>query len=75
MMKDFLKQIDIFGREVNLRFRGEDTFKTTIGGFLTILLIVLMGTVLLYESILIWFGKIDQTLYMIKDIEKGESWY
>jgi len=40
---DLLKKFDVFGVEVGLTFNGDSNFKTKVGGFLTILIFILLG--------------------------------
>ena len=40
-VRNKFKQADIFGRPVRLTFKGQDTFKTAIGGLLTVLMVIL----------------------------------
>ena len=43
-----LKKIDIFGRKTELKIKGCSKYKTKLGGFFTILMIVLCLTLLIY---------------------------
>ena len=33
----YVKRFDIYGYNIRLNYEGEDTYKTTLGGFLTLL--------------------------------------
>ena len=47
---NFVKERDRFGKNISLNFEGKGVFKTTIGGFTTILLSILM---IVYSAILL----------------------
>ncbi|CAD8171893.1 unnamed protein product [Paramecium pentaurelia] len=58
--KDGLRQIDIFGQSINLSFRQEEQYKTSMGGFLSICII---GTIIsfFYSNIINFFAKLNVT--------------
>ena len=35
-----LKKFDNYGKAITLNFKGEDTFKTNVGGFLSLVLMI-----------------------------------
>lgn len=62
-----IKKVDLFGKRVNLRFEGEDYFKTLCGAFATIFMFLSL-TLISYFSIKdIVKGKIESLGYMIKN--------
>ncbi|CAD8078632.1 unnamed protein product [Paramecium sonneborni] len=58
--KEGLKSIDIFGQSINLSFRKEEQYKTSMGGFLSICII---GTIIsfFYSNIINFFAKLNVT--------------
>jgi hypothetical protein len=45
---NFVKRSDIFGYSIRLNYEGEDTYKTTLGGFLTLFTKMGIALFLLY---------------------------
>ena len=71
--KRFLKGIDLFGRRVNLRFKGRDKFKTQCGGcstlvmFLTLTIIFSLGV---YDVVM---GELESFNSMILNIDEAHE--
>ena len=61
------KQVDMFGHPITLQYKNEAQFKSTIGGFMTI--IVLMG-LLTYCGILLQQMFSNKTFTVISDLQK-----
>lgn len=40
---NLLKKFDVFGAEVGLTFNGDTNYGTKVGGFLTIVIMILLG--------------------------------
>lgn len=75
MNRDILKKIDLFGRRVNLRYEGEDLFKTSCGGLSTILLGITLITILIVESMQVWKGEVDSLVFLMKARDPSSSIY
>ncbi|CAD8120490.1 unnamed protein product [Paramecium sonneborni] len=58
--KQGLRQIDIFGQTINLSFRQEEQYKTSIGGFLSICMIATIIS-FFYSNIINFFAKLNVT--------------
>ncbi|CAD8197434.1 unnamed protein product [Paramecium pentaurelia] len=58
--KQGLKLIDIFGQTINLSFRQEEQYKTSIGGFLSICMIATIIS-FFYSNIINFFAKLNVT--------------
>lgn len=54
LAKDFLKKIDQFGYSQTLNINGESSYKTVVGGFLTISVFFLYGIATVYFGQEIW---------------------
>lgn len=63
----FLKFIDLFGRGVNLRFQGEDKFKTACGGVATLVCFLVLFVYFLIGIFEVHKGKLDTFTYMVKN--------
>ena len=61
-----LKQLDLFGKRVNLRFQGNDYYKTYCGALATVIMFVSLIVLFTVSSTQIIRGKIDSMNYMIK---------
>ncbi|CAK59699.1 unnamed protein product (macronuclear) [Paramecium tetraurelia] len=57
--KEGLRQIDIFGQTINLSFRQEEQYKTSIGGFLSICMIATIIS-FFYSNIINFFAKLNK---------------
>lgn len=66
-MTQFLKKLDFFGRRVNLRFDGQDYFKTYCGSCSSVLLILILLFFFLYDMSNILTGKVHKYQFMIKN--------
>ena len=62
-----LKKLDIFGKRVNLRFQGEDEYRTVCGALATLIMILILGVLSYLSARDILKGKIDQLGYMINN--------
>lgn len=67
ILKKLIKKADLFGRRVNLRFEGEDYFKTYCGAVATIFLFVTLMIITTVSVMDITKGKIESMNYMIKN--------
>ncbi len=41
-MNSKLKSLDIYGQQINLTYKGDDTFKTTPGAVMSLIIIILL---------------------------------
>ena len=64
---DFLKNIDLFGRPVNLRFNDSDKFQTHCGGCATLLMGLTITTIFLVNLSDIIRGKVDTVNYTVNN--------
>ena len=62
-----LKNLDMFGKKVSLRFEGEEEFKTTCGALATLALAITLITYSIINIQDILKGKISKFDYMIKN--------
>ena len=68
-----LKLIDLFGKRVNLRFQGDDYYKTYCGAFATIIMFVSLIGLFTISAVDIVRGKIDKMNYLIKNTEQNTT--
>ena len=68
-----LKKIDLFGREVNLRFMGEDRFRTNCGGVATILMCLTLVIIFVLGILDVYEGKIDSFNYMVINAHQSKD--
>lgn len=64
-----IKKADLFGKRVNLRFEGEDYFKTHCGAVATIFLFLSLTLITTFAIYDILKGKINSMNYMIKNTQ------
>lgn len=62
-----MKKVDLFGKRVNLRFQGEDEYRTFCGAVATIIMFLILGILSFLSARDIMKGKIDQLGYMINN--------
>ena len=55
-----LKKCDIFGQQVNLNYKKEDTYKTIFGGFSSLVIIVVV-VVFFQSNVVTFFAKTQIT--------------
>ena len=48
---DKFAQLDLFGQPVQLTFKGDNKFRTPFGAFLTITMVILLTSYILFEAL------------------------
>jgi hypothetical protein len=77
-LQKYIKQKDVFGHAVNLKFsKDSDTHKTLLGGCLSILMMIALFEIVLNKTIvMVTRDNIQITFYSeYYDIENGEGIY
>ena len=55
-----LEKFDIFGAPIGITFKGKDTFKTPIGGIMSICSVTLILVALVFELSILFSGKFSK---------------
>jgi hypothetical protein len=53
-LKKSFKSVDLYGEKIELTYKGEGTYKTNIGAFVSLVLIFILGAYLIYRALVMF---------------------